>query len=103
MLKSGKHDITVITRPSSTSKLDERLRVVPVDYSGDDGGATDLAHAWTESMADCMNACASLDQCTACAWGYLEGDRGAKHRCYMKTDLEKSHKAASDWCFAIVQ
>ncbi|KAI0891106.1 hypothetical protein F4806DRAFT_501423 [Annulohypoxylon nitens] len=39
LLKNGKHVITAITRPNSTSKLDERLRVVPVDYSGDDDTA----------------------------------------------------------------
>ncbi|EAQ89483.1 hypothetical protein CHGG_06102 [Chaetomium globosum CBS 148.51] len=89
---------TVYNVPGSTISF---RRVCGIDYSGD--GATDLAHAWTDSMADCMNSCASFNQCTACAWGYLEGDRGGKHRCYMKTDLKKSHKAASDWCFAILQ
>ncbi|OTB06154.1 hypothetical protein M426DRAFT_9970 [Hypoxylon sp. CI-4A] len=39
LLQNGKHTITAITRPSSASKLDDRLRVVPVDYSGDDDTA----------------------------------------------------------------
>jgi hypothetical protein len=54
-------------------------------------------------MADCMNSCASFDQCTACSWGYIEGDEGSKHRCYMKKGLRESHVAAKDWCFAILQ
>ncbi|KAH6854762.1 hypothetical protein B0I37DRAFT_39150 [Chaetomium sp. MPI-CAGE-AT-0009] len=89
---------TVYNVPGSTRSF---RRFCGIDYSGDD--ATDLTHAYTESMADCMNSCASFDQCTACAWGYLQGDRGGKHRCYMKTDLKQPHAAASDWCFAILQ
>ncbi|KAK4151105.1 hypothetical protein C8A00DRAFT_17445 [Chaetomidium leptoderma] len=89
---------TVYHVPGSTQSF---LRLCGVDYSG--SGATDLAHAYTESMADCMHTCASFDQCTACAWGYIKGDQGGKHRCYMKKDLKQGHEAASDWCFAVLQ
>ncbi|AEO54540.1 hypothetical protein MYCTH_2297208 [Thermothelomyces thermophilus ATCC 42464] len=89
---------TIYHVPGSTKSF---LRVCGVDYGG--SGATDLAQAWTDSMADCMNSCASFDQCTGCAWGYLDGDEGAQHRCYMKKDLKKAHQADSDWCFAILQ
>ncbi|KAL2136459.1 hypothetical protein VTI74DRAFT_3478 [Chaetomium olivicolor] len=89
---------TIYHVPGSTRSF---KRFCGVDYGGD--GATDLTQAWTESMADCMNTCASFNECTACAWGYLEGDKGSKHRCYMKKDLKKAHTAASDWCFAILQ
>ncbi|KAK4039733.1 hypothetical protein C8A01DRAFT_36268 [Parachaetomium inaequale] len=89
---------TIYHVPGSTRSF---KRLCGVDYSG--SGATDLAHAYTESMADCMNSCALFDQCTACSWGYLQGDEGEKHRCYMKKDLKQAHTAASDWCFAILQ
>ncbi|KAL2160987.1 hypothetical protein VTH06DRAFT_8699 [Thermothelomyces fergusii] len=89
---------TIYHVPGSTKSF---LRVCGIDYSG--SGATDLVHTWTNSMADCMNSCASFDQCTGCAWGYLDGDDGPRHRCYMKKDLTKPHQAVSDWCFAILQ
>ncbi len=36
LLKTGKHTVTAITRPNSSSKLPEGVRVEQVDYSGDD-------------------------------------------------------------------
>ncbi|KAK9320538.1 hypothetical protein V1517DRAFT_264202 [Lipomyces orientalis] len=39
LLKTGKHVLTAIARPSSTSKLPEGVQVVRVDYSGDDDAA----------------------------------------------------------------
>ncbi|KAK4096368.1 hypothetical protein N658DRAFT_436256 [Parathielavia hyrcaniae] len=88
---------TIYHVPGSTRSF---LRLCGIDYTG--SGATDITHAYTESMADCMHSCASLDQCTACSWGYIEGDKGSMHRCYMKKDLKQSHAAAADWCFAIL-
>jgi hypothetical protein len=89
---------TIYHVPGSTKRF---LRLCGIDFSG--SGATDLAQVWTVSMADCMNSCASFDQCTACAWGYMEGDEGDKHRCYMKKNLKMGHDAAKDWCLAILQ
>ncbi|KAK4185737.1 hypothetical protein QBC35DRAFT_476078 [Podospora australis] len=90
---------TIYGIPSSTKSF---LRLCGIDYSGN--GAKDLAHVYTESMAECMHACASFDQCTACGWGYQEGDApGKDYRCYMKTNLKASHQARKDWCFAILQ
>jgi hypothetical protein len=89
---------TVYHVPGSTKSF---MRRCGIDYNS--SGSTDLAHTWTISMADCMHSCASFDQCTACAWGYIPGDKGEKHRCYMKKDLKQSHAAASDWCFATLQ
>ncbi|KAI2780051.1 hypothetical protein F4815DRAFT_499877 [Daldinia loculata] len=43
LLKNGKHTLTAITRPNSTKKLPEGLRVARVDYSGDDD--TELVEA----------------------------------------------------------
>jgi saccharopine dehydrogenase-like NADP-dependent oxidoreductase len=39
LLKTGKHVVTAIARPSSTSKLSEGVQVARVDYSGDDDAA----------------------------------------------------------------
>ncbi|KAK9315531.1 hypothetical protein V1524DRAFT_460647 [Lipomyces starkeyi] len=39
LLKTGKHFVTAIARPSSTSKLPEDVQVARVDYSGDDDAA----------------------------------------------------------------
>lgn len=89
---------TVYHVPGSTKRF---LRLCGIDYSG--SGATDLAHVYTGSMADCIHACASFDQCTSCAWGYLEGDAGSEHRCYMKKELKTAHEVAGDWCLAVLQ
>jgi hypothetical protein len=89
---------TIYFVPGSTRSF---LRLCGIDYSGD--GATDLAHLYTSSMADCMNVCASNSECEACSWGYIAGDEDSRHRCYMKADLREAHKADSDWCFAILQ
>ncbi|KAK4135828.1 hypothetical protein BT67DRAFT_355499, partial [Trichocladium antarcticum] len=88
---------TVYHVPGSTKRF---LRLCGIDYSG--SGATDLAHVYTGSMADCIHACASFDQCTSCSWGYLEGDAGSEHRCYMKKELKTAHEVASDWCLAVL-
>ncbi|KAL2268818.1 hypothetical protein VTJ83DRAFT_3664 [Remersonia thermophila] len=90
---------TIYHVPGSTKSF---RRYCGIDYGGGTG-ALDLAHAWTTSMAECMHTCASFNECTACAWGYIPGDQGGKHRCYMKKNLKKPHQAASDWCFAILQ
>ncbi|KAK4197121.1 hypothetical protein QBC40DRAFT_107573 [Triangularia verruculosa] len=79
------------------------LRLCGIDYHGSTS-SRDLSHMYTTSMADCMNSCASFDQCTAVGWGFLPGDTGKEgHRCYMKTDLKAGHAATTDWCFAILQ
>lgn len=39
LIKTGKHTVTAITRPNSTSKLPEGVKVIHVDYSGDDDTA----------------------------------------------------------------
>ncbi|KAK3941968.1 hypothetical protein QBC46DRAFT_87249 [Diplogelasinospora grovesii] len=78
------------------------LRVCGLDYSGA-GGAADLADVYTSSMPECINRCASFDQCTGCGWGYIFGDTGDTHRCWMKSNLKTSHNATADWCFAVLQ
>ena len=39
LLKTGKHIVTAIARPSSTSRLPEGVQVARVDYNGDDDAA----------------------------------------------------------------
>ncbi|KAL4748743.1 hypothetical protein BDW72DRAFT_205352 [Aspergillus terricola var. indicus] len=39
LLKNGKHTITAITRPESTSKIPDGVKVARVDYSSDDNSA----------------------------------------------------------------
>ncbi|KAJ5159877.1 NAD(P)-binding protein [Penicillium canariense] len=39
LLKTGKHIVTAITRPDSTSKLPDGINVIHVDYSGEDDTA----------------------------------------------------------------
>lgn len=39
LLKTGKHVMTAITRPSSTSKLPAGVHIARADYSGDDDAA----------------------------------------------------------------
>ncbi|KAK4170435.1 hypothetical protein QBC43DRAFT_6030 [Cladorrhinum sp. PSN259] len=90
---------TIYQVPGSTQRFQ---RLCGVDYSGT-GDAKDLAQVYTTSMIECIHACASFDRCTAAGWGYIAGDIGNEHRCFMKTDLTKSHAARDDWCFAILQ
>ncbi|KAH9907920.1 hypothetical protein F4778DRAFT_453760 [Xylariomycetidae sp. FL2044] len=77
------------------------LRLCGIDYSGD-GEATDLRQVPTESMLDCMKNCAGTADCTGCGWGYLEGDTGSQHACWLKTDLQTPHDADGDWAFSVL-
>ncbi|KAK3363233.1 hypothetical protein B0T25DRAFT_33064 [Lasiosphaeria hispida] len=91
---------TIYSVPGSTKSF---LRLCGLDYSSADG-ATDLVHVPTNSMAECINNCASYDQCTGCAWGYIAGDNDTgAHRCWMKKELKSSHVANNDFCFAILR
>jgi len=76
------------------------LRLCGVDYSGT-SGAVDITNLLTSNMTECMDACGNATDCTACGWGYIDGDLGDKHRCWLKKDLGKSHDATG-WCFAIL-
>ena len=90
---------TVFTVPGSTKSF---LRLCGVDYGGQ-GEATDLAETMAGSMDACMADCAGFPGCTACGWGYIDGDAGSAYRCWLKTNLVKSHRARYDWCFAVLQ
>ncbi|KAI0880600.1 uncharacterized protein GGS22DRAFT_174795 [Annulohypoxylon maeteangense] len=76
------------------------LRICGIDYSGDE--ATDLRHVPTESMLDCMKNCAGTSGCTGCGWGYIQGDTGNQHTCWLKGSLKKSHEADINWAFAVL-
>ncbi|KAI1453830.1 hypothetical protein F4805DRAFT_478133 [Annulohypoxylon moriforme] len=76
------------------------LRICGIDYSGDE--ATDLRQVPTESMLDCMKNCAGTNGCTGCGWGYIQGDTGTQHTCWLKGSLKKSHEADVNWAFAVL-
>ncbi|KAI0832217.1 hypothetical protein F5Y06DRAFT_280990 [Hypoxylon sp. FL0890] len=76
------------------------LRICGIDYSGDE--AQDLRQVPTESMLDCMKNCAGTANCTGCGWGYLEGDTGTQHTCFLKGNLKKPHEADINWAFAVL-
>ncbi|KAI1371408.1 hypothetical protein F4677DRAFT_310236 [Hypoxylon crocopeplum] len=76
------------------------LRICGIDYSGDE--AEDLRQVPTESILDCMKNCAGTSECTGCGWGYLEGDTGTQHTCFLKGNLKKSHEADVNWAFAVL-
>lgn len=89
--------------PGSDKKF---LRICGVDYTGSGSRkeATDIGQVQTETMLDCMKNCAGTSGCDACAWGYLDGDQGTLHRCWMKSNLAQSggHEVDEDWSFAIL-
>ncbi|KAI1134694.1 hypothetical protein F5Y05DRAFT_197152 [Hypoxylon sp. FL0543] len=76
------------------------LRICGIDYSGDQ--AQDLRQVPTESILDCMKNCAGTFDCTGCGWGYLEGDTGTQHTCFLKGNLKKPHEADINWAFAVL-
>jgi len=91
-------DNTVYSVPGSSKKF---LRLCGQDYG--ETGSKDLTHFFVKTFEECMDKCAVTNKCTGCGWGYIDGDVGDKYRCWLKTDLKKSHQAASDWNFAILQ
>ncbi|KAI1342177.1 hypothetical protein F5Y15DRAFT_374421 [Xylariaceae sp. FL0016] len=84
--------------PGSTKRF---LRICGVDYSGD-SEATDIGNVQTETMLDCMKNCAGTANCTGCGWGYLDGDSGTEHTCWLKSGLKESHEADPSWAFAVL-
>ncbi|KAI1463767.1 uncharacterized protein F4812DRAFT_230315 [Daldinia caldariorum] len=76
------------------------LRICGIDYS--DIESTNLRQVPTESILDCMKNCAGTAGCTGCGWGYIEGDTGTQHTCWLKGNLKKSHEADINWAFAIL-
>ncbi|KAM7201896.1 hypothetical protein V8F20_004604 [Naviculisporaceae sp. PSN 640] len=78
----------------------EFLHLCSVDYSGK-GEATDIANERTPTFKACMEACARTLGCTGAGWGpklVVEPTRGT---CWMKSDLNVSHKATGDFNFGI--
>ncbi|KAI1266652.1 hypothetical protein F5Y18DRAFT_425900 [Xylariaceae sp. FL1019] len=88
---------TVYTVPGSTKQF---LRFCGVDYSG--SGAVDIKNVQTISATECIANCAGTKGCTGAGWGYIEGDEGSSHACYLKKDLTQSHDADANWAFAIL-
>ncbi|KAK3955721.1 hypothetical protein QBC32DRAFT_22850 [Pseudoneurospora amorphoporcata] len=73
------------------------LRLCGVDYTADD-----LGNFLAGNMAECIDACAAMERCTGCSWGYLDGDKGNKHRCWLKGNLGTAREQPGDWCFAMI-
>lgn len=61
LLKTGKHVVTAIARPSSASKLPNGLQVVRVDYSGDDNTALVKALRGQQALIITMAVAAPSD------------------------------------------
>jgi hypothetical protein len=76
-------------------------RLCGVDYGGE-GEAVDIGNVKTRNMDACIDACASETNCTGAGWGVIEGDKGATHTCWMKTNLTRPHEAMPDWGFAVL-
>ncbi|KAI0397025.1 hypothetical protein F5Y17DRAFT_28839 [Xylariaceae sp. FL0594] len=76
-------------------------RLCGVDYGKEDG-AVDMENIPTLSVTECINSCAGTEGCTGCGWGFIQGDRGPQHRCWLKSDLTKSHAADESWAFALL-
>ncbi|KAI1801782.1 hypothetical protein F4811DRAFT_436978 [Daldinia bambusicola] len=76
------------------------LRICGIDYG--DTESTNLRQVPTESILDCMKNCAGTAGCTGCGWGYLEGDTGTQHTCWLKGNLKKPHDADINWAFAVL-
>ncbi|KAK0628313.1 hypothetical protein B0T17DRAFT_552701, partial [Bombardia bombarda] len=90
---------TIYNVPNSTKKF---LRLCGTDYSGVGSASDVLPVEYTKTMTACIDKCATTNTCTGCAWGFINGDVGGEHRCWMKTNLQTPHKAASDWSFAVL-
>ncbi|KAI3396052.1 hypothetical protein diail_548 [Diaporthe ilicicola] len=104
---SATPDKSNITCPKSnntlyTSDTDSKKfqQYCGIDFSGDQ--AVDVGSVKVTSMDACMDACASRSNCTGAGWGYLDGDNGTEHSCWMKANLTEPHNATSDWAFAIL-
>lgn len=78
------------------------IRYCGIDF-GDNGEAKNINSVRTSSMAACMDACAAYTGCTGVGWGYMDGDTGTRHTCYMKSNLDHAHKAVPGWNFAVLQ
>lgn len=76
-------------------------RMCGIDYGGE-GEAVDIGSVKTKSLDDCIEACAAEAACTGAGWGIIEGDDGAMHSCWMKTNLTSFHQARTDWGFAVL-
>ncbi|KAI1816665.1 hypothetical protein GGS20DRAFT_536429 [Poronia punctata] len=84
--------------PGSTKRF---LRLCGVDY-GEGDGAIDITNIPTVNVTDCIDNCAGTPGCVGCGWGFIKGDKGPEHRCWLKSDLKKSHDANPNWAFALL-
>lgn len=64
-----------------------------IDYNGKDG-AVDLASENADTMADCINECASREVCTSAGWGSYNGNQV----CFMKSSIGTPN-TSQNWMF----
>lgn len=99
------HNVSESAISSGAASADAGLKFelrCGVDFSGK-GQAVDIGSVKVDSMDKCMDACAGNAKCTGAGWGFLEGDKGNAHMCYLKANLTQSHNATADWSFAVLQ
>ncbi|KAI3325157.1 hypothetical protein HD806DRAFT_533751 [Xylariaceae sp. AK1471] len=89
---------TIYQVPGSTKKF---LRLCGVDYGKEDG-AVDIGNVPTENVTDCIANCAGTTGCVGCGWGFIDGDEGTEHRCWLKSNVKKSHNADMTWAFSVL-
>ncbi|KAI0868447.1 hypothetical protein GGS24DRAFT_506769 [Hypoxylon argillaceum] len=90
---------TVYAVPGSTKQF---LQLCGIDYGKQDG-AVDIRNVYTDTAEDCMDNCAGTAGCTGCGWGFIEGDSGPSHRCWLKEDVtKKPHTADMTWHFGVL-
>lgn len=71
-----------------------------VDYTKD---TEEIGHGPAIDVEQCVEKCAKNDRCTACGWGYIEGDKDDEYRCWMKGRLGGDHVARANWTFAVLE
>ncbi|CAI4214502.1 unnamed protein product [Parascedosporium putredinis] len=99
------------SEPLSCPKSDRRAYPVPdtdksflvfcaIDYTE---GTQELGEVRAASMEECVGSCAELAACQGCGWGFIEGDKDEKFRCWLKGTIGLKHVARANWTFALLQ
>ncbi|KAK0640584.1 hypothetical protein B0T16DRAFT_333882 [Cercophora newfieldiana] len=89
---------SITSNSTETVETKSFLLLCGLDYGK--GEATDIGNVKVMSLNECAEACAKKKKCTGAGWGVLAGDKGPEHKCWMKTDLTRSHNATGEWGFA---
>ncbi|PKS08700.1 hypothetical protein jhhlp_004753 [Lomentospora prolificans] len=71
-----------------------------IDYTE---GTQELGEVRASSMEECIGSCADVAACQGCGWGFIEGDKDEKFRCWLKGTIGLKHVARQNWTFALLQ